>query len=757
MRTATVINATGHWGALVADWDHFSFVLGLTGDLLPVVSNPEAKISPDSKLASKGKVPSVYNGGGMVVGMKGWTKQESTDRDLRRWRAVTDYGICVQTRLVRALDVDVADETFAARIKARIGAVLGVALPCRTRGNAAKFLLAFEMAGEHPKRIIKTAGGNIEFLGTGQQFVAVGTHPSRVRYLWEGGLPFDIPPVDAGAFEHLWGVLADEFGGGESVTVGAGRRQGSGTGVAPAEDPIGDYLDAQGWTMAEGRAGERHIRCPFEDGHSMGQAGDGSTTYFPPDASFARGHFKCLHGSCAHRTDGDFLGAVGYQQDVFADMVPPDEVLAAAPAPLPSFARDRAGRIEATVENVSRALRHPEMAECEIRYDRFKDEIVWQPAGVRGREWRPIGDADYVRLRITLERRGFKPVGRELIRDTVMLAADEQQIDTAREWLTGLRWDGVSRVATFLADCFGAGGGEYTEAVSRYLWTALAGRVLDPGCKADMVPTLIGAQGIGKTEGVAALVPSADFHCEISFHEKDDDLARKMRGRLVAEIGELRGLHTRELEGIKAFITRRHENWVPKYREFATSFPRRLVFVATTNEEQFLADQTGHRRWLPVQVSRADVERIRGDREQLWAEAAVMYLLGGIEYQDAERLARDVHADHEIVDPWADAVERWLREDDVLAGDVPGERAWLQVTDVLRGALGFKDQQIKRSDEMRAGAALRTLGYTRKKARVGARLLWVFAKTGGFVPGAQSAPVPTKVGTFAEGGNTQTQ
>ncbi len=84
-----------------------------------------------------------------------------------------------------------------------------------------------------------------------------------------------------------------------------------------------------------------------------------------------------------------------------------------------------------------------------------------------------------------------------------------------------------------------------------------------------------------------------------------------MRGRLVAEIGELRGLNTKELESIKAFVTRTHENWIPKYREFATQFPRRLVFVGTTNEDEFLADKTGNRRWLPVEVSKVDVKAIK--------------------------------------------------------------------------------------------------------------------------------------------------
>jgi predicted P-loop ATPase len=72
------------------------------------------------------------------------------------------------------------------------------------------------------------------------------------------------------------------------------------------------------------------------------------------------------------------------------------------------------------------------------------------------------------------------------------------------------------------------------------MWTALAGRVLEPGVKADMVPILVGPQGCGKSSGVEALSPDPAFFTEISFaREDDDDLARKMRGRLVAEIARV--------------------------------------------------------------------------------------------------------------------------------------------------------------------------------------------------------------------------
>ncbi|MDF3613626.1 VapE family protein, partial [Enterobacter hormaechei] len=202
-------------------------------------------------------------------------------------------------------------------------------------------------------------------------------------------------------------------------------------------------------------------------------------------------------------------------------------------------------------------------------------------------------------------------------------------------------------------------------------------------------------QGCGKSSGVEALSPDPAFFTEISFAEKDDDLARKMRGRLVAEIGELRGLNTKELESIKAFVTRTHENWIPKYREFATQFPRRLVFVGTTNEDEFLADKTGNRRWLPVEVSKVDVKAIKTDLLLLWAEARETFKrLGGIQFRDAERLGASVHEQYTIKDAWLETVEKWLDTPDLMTNDIPRNCEFLRASDVLRDAIGLNPSHI---------------------------------------------------------------
>lgn len=718
------------YGAQSQEWAHFDLVLGLSADLLPVVSNPSARIHPDSKLKEIGKTPSRYAKDGRVVGLPGWSRLKANGKEMAAWSAQADYGICVQTRSVRALDIDVPDPQASQAIVRFVADHLQRGLPQRRRANSGKALLAFHLPGEMAKRRMPVEGGLIEFLATGQQFVAVGTHPSGVRYEWVGGLPDEIPELTLEQFEALWAALTERFAQGEVASTSVSVRK-RGEHVA-LPDPVADLLKAQGKVLDRDRDGALLIECPWSAEHTAGEAGDGSTCWFPAGTNgYERGHFKCLHGHCAGRSDGDFFAAVGYVEDVSPDFdVVPVPAGKADRAPLPAFRRDTYGRIEATIGNVHLALARPDLCGMQIRLDRFRDEIMWAAPGTD--QWAALSDADYSRLRITLEAGGFKAIGRELMRDAVLLMADEHPFDSAITWLEQLEWDGIARCERFLHTHFGAQDSDYVEAVSAYLWSALAGRVLRPGIKADMVPILIGEQGTGKSSGVAAMVPSQEFFTEVSFHEKEDDLSRKMRGRLLGEIGELRGLHTKELESIKAFITRTHETWVPKYREFATTFPRRIVLVGSTNQEEFLSDPTGNRRFLPLRVSRVDVAAIARDCLQLWAEARVLFQAGGVAYAQAERLAQanQVHEAHMMSDAWAEPIARWLDEPGALTGEIPRARDYLRTSEVLKGALNLDDKHIGRREEMRVSAVLKALGYERKRMRINGGRDWVFALPG---------------------------
>lgn len=298
------------WGAAPADWDHFDLVLGLGRDLLPVVSKPGAVISSLSKMKSVGKTPSVYNRSGHAAGVPNWTSQESTPEQIKQWSEQPDYGICVATRLCRAIDVDVPDVAESMAIAGFILDRLGV-LPTRARANSSKFLQTFQLPGEMPKRVIRTKHGIIEFLANGQQFIAVGTHPSGVRYEWLNGLPETIPEISLDVFEDLWAKLEAQFAVEPSTTSKTTVPKAQKLHEAISHDETAQQLYTKNLVLSTERDGRLHITCPFDAEHS-GPSAESATTYFPANTGgYALGHFKCLHAHCEHRTDEEFRHAIG--------------------------------------------------------------------------------------------------------------------------------------------------------------------------------------------------------------------------------------------------------------------------------------------------------------------------------------------------------------------------------------------------------------------------------------------------------------
>lgn len=515
------------------------------------------------------------------------------------------------------------------------------------------------------------------------------------------------------------------------------------------DDPIADWLEGN-WEVWGGLDnGGLLVSCPFEDEHTNARMeGDTSTAYFPAGTNnYSTGSWVCLHGHCRDKSRDEFLHAAGYMDTRLASLAaePLTQGLPARinghrlnghglndPLVLPPFKRNRGGTILCSMENVVMGAAAPQVTGFALRYDTFKDGLVCED--VTEGKWRPFNDTDYTDLRIKFEQRGFPPISKDMMRDAVHLAARQDSFDTAQEWLGGLEWDGIPRIEQFWIEHFGvlddpAG---YARAVGRYTWTALAGRVLAPGCQADMAPILTGPQGIGKSRGIAAIAPARDFATSMSFNEPEVERARKMRGTLIVELAELQGLKTRDREEILAWVTRSDEHWTPKFMEMTTTFKRRFLMCGTTNLNDFLDDPTGERRWLPMQVGQApgfsgvDVSGIEGAREQLWAEGRELFLKSGIQWRDAERLARGEHHNYKAEDIWHDAVLRWLNTPD-MAGETPRKRPYLTVREVAEGALSIPAKQVRWVEQRRISKLLREEGYDLAVRRVEGRSTKVWA------------------------------
>lgn len=758
-------------GASLEAWERLERVVG-TSILLPVVSDLSVPIHEKSTIKQMGKVPGqIYKE--LARGFPAWTRHVTTDQDIQRWSRDRRHGISIRTGAqepgctqVVCIDNDIGDPAASKAIEQLCQQFIGP-LPVRRRSNSSKCLMPFVMRGEFVKRVLHTAHGPIEFLAHGQQFVAIGTHPSGVRYTWEGWPDTELPSVTPDQFENLWYALAQLYAiEPERVPRGGLMRRVTRDADGPSvNDDIANFLEANNWVRSWMPDGRLNITCPWVDQHTSSDV-ETATQYMPAGVGkkedgtpFKQGHFECLHAHCVGRTDSDFLDAIGIMDAEFEDVsvkepasapataddysdligdVPAADivmldgtVMPAEEIAKPAFRRKRDGTIKAEIGNVVLALRRPDVCGHKIAHDQFRDELMIGSSDTSKHDWRPFGDHHYTELRMHLGANSFDAISKDMIRDAVLKVAQEQQFDAAQVWLDKVNppWDGVMRIETFFPRYFRTEDTPYTRACGMYLWSALAGRIIVPGVKADMSPILKSPPGTKKTSTIESLAPDESFFVEINLSDKDDDIARKLRGKLVAEIAELRGLHGRDRESVLSWFTRRFEEWTPKYREFTTRFPRRMIPIGTTNEDEILNNPNGERRFLPMTTGEADIDAIKADRGQLWAEGAAMFRKAGVQWQDAQRLAPVEHDKFKINDSWGERVQAWLdepafgKDDGTVNGDEP-----IRVSDILQSAIGVSMQQIGRAQEMRMAAILRTIGFKRVQKRVNGVANWVWVK-----------------------------
>lgn len=541
--------------------------------------------------------------------------------------------------------------------------------------------------------------------------------------------------------ESAWAALAAEFAveperkaRGGRAGLGAGSAVDGAEGAEGAKDDVADWLEAEGLSLGR-RDGKVFVCCPWKEGHS-GDSGETEAAWLVAGTDgYQQGHYLCLHASCQGRLDEEFMDAVGYRAAGFSVVTngrdkSPDALKLdtngweQGVSPI-GLKRNKAGAIEATAENLCLAMLAPEWTGYRFRHDAFQGALMMTREIAGENAWRPVTDADNFDFRKRLGQLSFKEPSEGLTRGALIWAGREGQMDTAIEWLDGLpAWDGVLRVASFFDRYFKVEPSPYATAVSLYAWTALAGRVMAPGCQADMIPVLVGEQGAGKSTGLAAMAPTPETFKTIHVGLKDSDLSRKMRGLLVGEMAELGGLSRKaEADGIKAWVTNKIENWTPKYLEYETAFARRCVFFGTTNDESFLGDDTGERRWLPLTMSAGgsvDVAGVARDREQLWAEGLALWRAGGIAWRAAERLAAAEHSHYKSEDSWTEDVARWLDTEEGIAGLRPGDRD-LTGSEILGGAFNMNAGKFTKADTMRLGRVMRELGWKKIVAKNGER------------------------------------
>jgi len=293
-----------------------------------------------------------------------------------------------------------------------------------------------------------------------------------------------------------------------------------------------------------------------------------------------------------------------------------------------------------------------------------------------------------------------------LVAEAVALVAEQNKFHPVREYLENLKWDGKERVQHLLPFYFGAKDTDYSKLVGIKFMVSAVARIFEPGCKVDNVMILEGLQGAGKSTALSIL--GGDWYMDTAINIGDKDSFQVMRGKWIIELGELDSLRKSEASRVKQFLTAATDTYRESYARRSADFKRRCIFTGSTNQFQYLKDETGNRRFWPVECGELTLRYLREDRDQLWAEAVQLYrnkTPWWVSTKENNHFGPEQEERYQA-DAWEDIIEEFLN----------GKHE-VTLNQVAIDALSFETSKIDRASQTRIGACMCRLGWKNYQVR----------------------------------------
>jgi putative DNA primase/helicase len=332
--------------------------------------------------------------------------------------------------------------------------------------------------------------------------------------------------------------------------------------------------------------------------------------------------------------------------------------------------------------------------------DTFHNQLFLLENG-KPRPWR---DNDLLSLMGVLQDKYWlHKLNKLTLEDAVANFAASKARSEPLDWLSTLKWDGTSRIENFMAECMDAEPSKYTFAVSKNFWISMVARIKRPGCKVDNMVVFEGPQGSMKSSALHAI--GGKWFGELNERPDSKDFVLALSGKLLLEIAELDSFRRAESTTIKRIITTQVDRLRKPYGRVVVETPRSCIFAGTTNEVDYLQDQTGGRRFWPIKCGKIDLDKIHFFREQAFAEACYLYEQGEKWY-----IVPDTAKEEQELRTYDDS---WM---DLVAPFVYGKPE-VKLIDILTQCLDFDSSRIKKMDEMRISTLLKKLGYSKKTQR----------------------------------------
>jgi predicted P-loop ATPase len=382
------------------------------------------------------------------------------------------------------------------------------------------------------------------------------------------------------------------------------------------------------------------------------------------------------------------------------------------------FARDSDGVIIKDHQgNIRKAL---EVLGFELSYNEFSEQMM---VTEREKLPRPLDDRmlNTIWLRIDSDCR-FRP-SFQFYERVVMDVAYDSPFHPVKQYLSSLVWDKTPRINHWLATY---GGAEetaensdtqtYLEAISSIVLIAAVRRIMHPGCKYDEMLVLESEQGFNKSTALKALCPDESwFSDDLPLNVESKQVIEATLGKWIIEASDLAGWKKADRDHLKSMLSRQVDGPARMaYAHMPVERKRQFIIVGTTNNREYLLDSTGNRRFWPSEVRRFDIEALKRDRDQLWAEAVMREAAN-----ESTRLSENlwgVASEHQerrrALDAWEEIIEGVVESTGTTNGAVR------IATDTIWTALGIETAKRDNFSGRRIADVMQKLGFTRGRVKL---------------------------------------
>ncbi|SMF42297.1 Predicted P-loop ATPase and inactivated derivatives [Xaviernesmea oryzae] len=342
----------------------------------------------------------------------------------------------------------------------------------------------------------------------------------------------------------------------------------------------------------------------------------------------------------------------------------------------------------------------------EVRRNLFSFMNDVEGMGLEGRDLNDVADILSSRFQLDFE---FK-ASVAAIKSEIVAIAHEQAFHPIIDYLDGLVWDGTPRLDTMLHDYAGAEDTELNCEFGAKFLIAGVRRVRQPGVKFDTMLVFEGNQGTGKSSFAEILAVRDEWFCgSLSLKSDDKTKAELLAGSWIVEVQEMDGIRKASTHELKRFLSTRRDKYRRAYGRDARTYPRQCVIVGSTNDQKYLFDQTGNRRFWPVRGGAIKLDKLREDVDQLWAEAAAR--------EAAEEST--VLSEH-LWETAAELTDLRLIEDAfaTVLSDWFGDKTGRVSMDSVKLLLGFEGGRLSTIEVQRIKAEMDRLGWEEKTNRL---------------------------------------